>query len=85
MAAYRLCVGGMVFAGAMASLGAVWTFADITMALMTLCNVAAIFVLGKWALGCLDDYMVQRRHGIDPKFHSYTMPEIADKIKVWDA
>lgn len=85
VAAYRLCVGGMVFAGAMASLGAVWTFADITMALMTLCNVAAIFVLGKWALGCLEDYKVQRRHGIDPKFHSYTMPEIADKIKVWDA
>lgn len=82
--AYRLCVGGMVFAGAMASLGTVWVFADITMALMTLCNVGALFVLGKWALICLEDYRTQRRCGIDPTFHATTIPELGDKISVWN-
>lgn len=80
---YRLCVGAMVFTGAMASLGTVWTFADITMALMTLCNVGALFVLGRWALVCLDDYKAQRRSGVDPTFHRTTIPELGDKIKAW--
>lgn len=35
---YRLAVGAMVYIGSVSSLGFVWGFADITMALMTLCN-----------------------------------------------
>lgn len=81
--AYRLCVGSMVFAGSMAPLASAWTFADITMAMMTLCNVAALSVLGKWAVICLEDYRVQRKSGKDPVFHSSSIPELGDTIKVW--
>ena len=40
--AYRLLVGGMVMFGALATLEVAWGLADITMGLMTLCNLTAI-------------------------------------------
>ncbi len=80
---YRLCVGAIVFVGSIASLDFVWSFADITMALMTLCNLAAIILLGKYAVRCLDDYCSQRKRGLDPVYRSSTIPEIADLTKCW--
>ncbi len=80
---YRIIVGLMVLAGSLSSLTAVWGFADITMALMTLCNVAALFVLGKWALVCLEDYKIQRKRGLDPVFYAGTIPELGDSISAW--
>ena len=81
---YRLCVGAMVAIGSVASLNLVWSMADVTMALMTLCNLAAILCLGKYALRCLSDYRDQRRRGINPVYHSSTIPEIADETTCWD-
>ena len=81
---YRMAVGVMVFVGAISSLAPVWALADITMALMTICNLAALFVLGKYASICLDDYRFQRRKGHDPKFYSYTVPELQGLVSVWD-
>lgn len=81
---YRLVVGAMVYAGAMAPLTFVWSFADITMALMTLCNVAALFVLGRYAMICLDDYRYQLRHGHDPVFYSDVIPELGKSISCWN-
>ncbi|MCM1355927.1 MAG: alanine:cation symporter family protein [Staphylococcus sp.] len=80
---YRLLVGGVVYAGAVMSLDLVWGFADITMALMTLCNLAAIIMLGKYALRALDDYRSQRREGKDPVYHSSTIPEIEAETECW--
>lgn len=80
---YRLLVGGVVYAGAVMSLDLVWGFADITMALMTLCNLAAIIMLGKYALRALDDYRRQRREGKDPVYHSSTIPEIEAETECW--
>ena len=45
-----------VFVGAVASLDAVWNFADITMAGIALINLVSILLLGKWALGALKDF-----------------------------
>ncbi len=81
---YRLLVGGIVYAGAVMSLDLVWGFADITMALMTLCNLAAILMLGKYAVTLLRDYLDQRRRGLDPVYHSSTIPEIASETDCWD-
>ncbi|MCM1111059.1 MAG: alanine:cation symporter family protein [Clostridium sp.] len=81
---YRLLVGGVVYAGAVVSLDLVWGFADITMALMTLCNLAAIVMLGKYALRLLADYRAQRRLGLDPVYRSSTIPEIARETECWD-
>lgn len=81
---YRLAVGAMVYIGSVSSLGFVWGFADITMALMTLCNLAAILYLGRYAVMCLKDYRSQLRCGLDPVYHSSTIPEISSETECWD-
>lgn len=81
---YRLIVGAMVYLGSVMSLDLVWGFADITMAMMTICNLAAILVLGKYARRLLLDYLDQRKLGKDPVYHSSTIPEIAKETECWN-
>ena len=81
--AYRLTVGVMVMVGAITSLEAAWAMADICMGLMTLCNLLAIFLLGKYAMRLLKDYQAQRKAGKNPVYHSSTIPEIADETECW--
>jgi len=81
---YRLLVAAIVYAGAVVSLDLVWGFADITMALMTLCNLAAIIMLGKYAIRLLKDYQDQKREGKDPVYRSSTIPEIASETECWE-
>lgn len=81
---YRLLVGVLVYLGAVMSLDLVWGFADITMALMTLCNLIAILMLGKYAIRLLKDYRLQQKEGKDPVYHSSTIPEIASNTECWD-
>ncbi|MBD5357668.1 MAG: alanine:cation symporter family protein [Bacteroides sp.] len=81
---YRLLVGAMVYLGAVCSLDLVWGFADITMALMTLCNIAAISLLGKYAILLLKDYVRQRKEGKDPVYHSSTIPSLSSETECWD-
>lgn len=83
--AYRVLVGALVFIGAVQPLETVWQFADISMSLMTLCNLAALAVLGKYAVICLRDYRVQRLRGYDPVYHSSTIPSIAPQTECWDS
>lgn len=80
---YRVAVGAMVYFGAIWSLDLVWGFADITMALMTLCNLAAILTLGRYALAALRDYSAQRRRGLDPVYRSSTIPGISRETTAW--
>lgn len=80
---YRLLVSGIVYIGAVVPLDLVWGFADITMALMTLCNLAAILALGRYALILLADYKRQRKMGLDPVYESSTIPEIEDETECW--
>lgn len=81
---YRLIAGIIVWVGALSSLELVWGFADITMALMTICNLAALAVLGKYAIVLLKDYCRQRKEGKDPVYHSSTIPEIANETECWE-
>jgi AGCS family alanine or glycine:cation symporter len=80
---YRLCVSAMVLIGSLSTLDFVWAFADLTMALMTICNLIAIALLGKYAVRCIEDYVSQRRAGKDPVYRSTTIPEISDKTECW--
>lgn len=82
--AYRIAVGAMVMIGAVSELDFAWALADITMGLMTLCNIAAILVLGKYAIRLLDDYRNQKLKGYEPTYRSSTIPEIADKTRCWE-
>lgn len=81
--AYRLAVGAMVLVGSITSLELVWSLADVFMGLMTLCNLAAIIILGRYAVRLLNDYTAQKRKGINPQYHRSTIPEIADKTDCW--
>ncbi len=81
---YRAIVGFMVMFGAISELNIVWSFADISMSLMTLCNLVAIIILGKYAALCLKDYQEQRREGKDPIYRSKTIAHIASKTECWD-
>jgi len=81
---YRLLIGGMVMFGALASLDLAWSLADITMGLMTICNLIAISLLGRQAFLLLNDYITQKRKGIaSPVFTQNSIPELKDKAECW--
>ena len=83
---YRLLSGGfMVILGALASLKIVWNMGEVFMALITLCNLLAILILGKYAFALLKDYKSQRRQGIkSPEFKRSTLSEIEKDIDAWE-
>lgn len=84
LTAYRLCVGGMVLFGSLATLELAWSLADVTMALMTLFNLAAITLLGRQAFLLLRDYVGQRRQGVrDPVYTRDRIAELRDKAECW--
>ncbi len=81
---FRIMTGGIVMFGALASLDLAWSLADVCMALMTICNLIAITLLGKYALRLLEDYREQKRHGIkDPVFTKDKMKDIQQDIECW--
>ena len=81
---YRLLVGGMVLFGALASLDLAWSLADVTMGLMTICNLIAIALLSKQAFRLLQDYVQQKRNGTkSPVFTRDRIPELRDKAECW--
>ncbi|MDO5768039.1 MAG: alanine/glycine:cation symporter family protein [Psychrobacter sp.] len=63
---FRFMVLGMVFIGAIASLPAIWNFADLSMGLMALTNLIAIILLSPVALRILKDYERQLKDGKTP-------------------
>lgn len=81
---YRVASAGiMVVFGALASLDLVWSLGDLCMACLTMVNIIAIVLLGKYAFRLLDDYRSQKRQGIkNPIFHASTLPEL-EKILDW--
>lgn len=84
LTAYRLLVGAMVLFGALTTLDFAWGLADITMAFMTLCNLAAIVLLGHQAFLLLRDYTAQRKAGIrDPIYTRDRIPELSGKAECW--
>jgi AGCS family alanine or glycine:cation symporter len=55
------------------------------MAIITLCNLVAIVLLGKYAFKLLNDYRTQKRNGSkSPVFKGSTMPEIEKDLDAWD-
>lgn len=81
---YRISVGLMVFFGSVASLGLVWTLADISMAFMALVNLIAITLLGKYAFKALDDYRAQKKAGIkEPVFKASNIPGL-ENVTEWE-
>ena len=57
-----------IFLGAQADFALVWNIADITMGLMAIVNIIAIFLLGNIALKVLNHYEEQKKQGKKPVF-----------------
>ena len=82
---FRFLSGGMVMLGAVASLKIVWNLGEVFMGLITLCNLVAITILGKYAFTLLKDYRSQKRRGIkSPVFKRSSLPSIENDIDAWD-
>lgn len=83
---FRVLSGGvMVMLGAVASLGLVWNFGEVCMALITLCNLIAIVFLGKYAFILLKDYRRQKSEGKkSPVFNKSMIPEVEKDLDAWD-
>ncbi|MGN0733787.1 MAG: alanine/glycine:cation symporter family protein [Emergencia sp.] len=65
---FRILATILVFVGAIASAGTVWSLADMTQGLMVIVNVPVIIILAKPAMRCLDDYCRQKKEGKNPVF-----------------
>lgn len=83
---YRIIVCIMVMSGSVMSLQMVWSLADLTMGMMTLCNIVAIVLLGRQVLVLLKDYSAQKQSGKDPVFKKSAIKEFADNnsIECWE-
>lgn len=83
--AFRIITPLIVLAGSLMELQTAWSLVDISMALLTVCNLAALLILSPQAFKLLKDYRAQKKAGIkEPEFRKDSMPEIADKLEGWD-
>lgn len=80
---YRALVLVVVVLGALGSVSAVWNLADVFMGFMALVNLVAILPLSVVAFRLLNDYMAQRRQGLDPVFTRDRMPDLAG-VECWE-
>lgn len=69
-----------IFLGALADFDLAWNIADITMGLMAIVNIIAIFLLRKTLFKTLKDYETQKKEGKNPVFHE---DNIGLKDTVW--
>lgn len=67
---YRVLVLAMVMFGALAKVQLVWNMADLFMGMMAVINIVVIILLGKLAGQVLEDYIGQRKRGVDPQFYA---------------
>lgn len=81
--AYRMTVLACTVLGSMGSVSLVWNLADITMGSMVLVNLLAILPLSVIAFKLLDDYVDQRRQGLDPVFTRDRVPGLTG-VECWE-
>ena len=79
---YRIAVLFMVMFGAVAEFALVWSLADLTMGIMALINLYAIFRLSSVAYDALKDYRKQRKAGNDPVFYQDHLPGV-EGMEYW--
>ena len=77
---YRLAVLGMVMIGSVASLGAIWNFADLSMGMMAVINLVAILLLSPIAFALFRDYDAQLKAGQEPVFDPSKFPKLVNKV-----
>lgn len=68
MLIFRITATAMVFIGAQMNLSLAWNLADVLMAAMATINILAIFFLAKIVKIVFNDYISQRKAGLNPVF-----------------
>ena len=80
--AFRVGVVAMVLFGCMAKLTLVWNLADLFMGLLCLTNLYAVARLAKYAKIALNDYVAERKQGLEPKFDPNILGS-TDGVHAW--
>ncbi|MFI7241814.1 alanine/glycine:cation symporter family protein [Streptomyces qinglanensis] len=83
MVGYRGAILACTVLGVMGSVSIVWNLADITMGAMALVNLLAILPLSTIAFKLLDDYVAQRREGLNPVFTRDRVPGLKG-VECWE-
>ncbi|TMP32243.1 alanine/glycine:cation symporter family protein [Pseudoalteromonas rubra] len=83
---FRACVLAMVMFGAVGELGLIWTLADISMGLMAIVNVVALFMLSGIVIWLAKDYRAQLKQGKTPVFDPSQKPEVLKTLPkgIWN-
>ena len=79
---FRVGVVAMVLFGCMAELTLVWNLADLFMGLLCLTNLYAVARLAKYAKIALNDYVAERKQGLEPKFDPNLLGS-TDGVHAW--
>ncbi len=77
---FRITCIVAIFLGAQADFSLVWNLADVTMGLMAIVNIIAIFLLSGTVVKVLNDYEKQKKQGIKPVFYE---KNVGIKNTVW--
>ena len=82
---FRMCILVMIAWASVQDLGTVFGFADLTMALLALTNLLALWALYPIAMHLLKDYEQQLAAGKSPQFHCDSLPQESIDPASWPA
>lgn len=80
---FRIAACFVVFLGALLDFHLVWNLSDVLMGIMALINLPVIVMLSPTALCVLNDYLRQRKQGIDPVFKASNIG-LKEKTDFWN-
>ena len=80
---FRTVAALLVFAGALLKFEVAWNLGDILMGLMALINLPVIVILGNQAIRCANDYVAQRKAGLEPHFKASSIGLHPDELDFW--
>ncbi|QFU04606.1 Amino-acid carrier protein AlsT [Pseudoalteromonas sp. THAF3] len=80
MLIFRALVLAMVMFGSLGEIKLVWTLADISMGMMAIINVIALFMLSGVVIWLSKDYQQQRKQGVVPTFDKNKHPKLAQEV-----
>lgn len=79
---YRVIASLLIFVGAGLNAGLLWNISDVLMGAMTIINIPAIIILGKYAIRTLKDYEKQKKAGKDPVFKAKNI-SLPHEVDYW--
>lgn len=83
MRVWRIICCITIMVGAIIPMDAAWALADITMGGMALINIPVCVAIGGVAYKALDDYVRQRREGLDPVFRASSIGMDPKSLSFW--